>query len=104
MSGCAVLDDFPRIDVADIRKLVGGRKRLKAADSVVLHLAAVDLSVSLTKCESNLGAGRWYTLLICPSCSRRVAVLRLLPGGTGAACGTCLRRVTRARYSSQICS
>jgi hypothetical protein len=101
MSCHALVEDYARVTTDDLRRMLGGRKKLKAADSVVLHLAAADVPVMLTKCASNLGAGRYYTLLVCPSCSRRVAALRILPGGTGAACGACVRRAG-ARYASQM--
>lgn len=98
---CLALDDYQRVDVTDLRRLIGGRRRLRGAEAVTLHLAAADVTVELTKCASNLGGGRWYQLMVCPICSRRVAALRLLPGGTGAACRSCLHD-RGARYSSQL--
>jgi hypothetical protein len=100
MSVGTIVEDHPRIDINDIRKAIGGRRRLKAVDRVTLHLDGGDVDVELVRNRANLGDG-FITYMTCPSCSRRISVLRLLPDGRGAVCGACVRRAG-ARYSSQM--
>lgn len=100
MSCGALVEDHARLDIADIRKAVGGRRKLKLVDRVTLHLDRADVEVELTRNRANLGDG-FVTYMICPCCRRRASVLRLLPDGHGAVCGVCVRRAG-ARYASQV--
>jgi len=100
MSCHALVEDYARVTTDDLRRLLGGRKKLKAASAVTLHLDGADVDVELTRNRANLGDG-FVTYMTCPLCRRRVSVLRLFPDGRGAVCGVCVRRAG-ARYSSQM--
>lgn len=95
----AVMDDFARVRVDDLRHALGGRRKLKRASAVTLHLPERDVVVQLTRGPANLGEGGQIVFMICPSCGRRISVLRVVP--SGLACWSCLRR-GGTKYLSQL--
>lgn len=94
----ALMEDFPKVHVDDVRRLVGGRRRLKTLSAVTIHLPDRDVPVELARGKANLGPGAQITFLTCPICGRRALVLRVVP--EGLACWSCLRR-NGIKYSSQ---
>lgn len=94
----ALMEDYPRVRVDDLRHALGGRRKLREASAVTLHLPERDVVVELTRGPANLGANGKIVFMICPSCGRRISVLRVVP--SGLACWSCLRRVG-VKYLSQ---
>jgi hypothetical protein len=99
MSNAALMEDYAKVLVADLRRAVGGRRKLKAVSSVTISVGENDFAVSLVRGPANLGIDGRITFMICPSCGRRISVLRVVP--EGLACWSCLRKAG-TKYQSQL--
>lgn len=95
----ALMEDYPRVRVDDLRHALGGRRKLKQASAVTLHLPDREVVVQLTRGPANLGVNGEIVFMVCPSCGRRISVLRVVPAGL--ACWACLRR-GGVKYGSQL--
>lgn len=95
----ALMEDYPRLRVDDLRHALGGRRRLKQASAVTLHLPDRDVLVRLTRGPANLGINGKIVFMLCPTCGRRASVLRVAP--EGIMCWACLRRCG-TKYRSQL--
>ena len=101
MSTQVYIDDFPTVDIQDVKRLLGGRRRLREATGVSIHLPGDrDVPVRFTSLPANLGGGR-IKYMACPVCERPVRVLRVVPSAPHLMCGRCVRRIYRAMYVSQ---
>ena len=94
------IDDFEKLSIDDVRRLVGGRRKLREAESLTVHLNEMDILVQLVRGPANLGNGL-VTYLSAPCCGRRVTTLRIVPGH-GLLCVACVRRFFGAIYLSQV--
>ena len=96
------IEDYAPVDVADIRRAVGGRKKLRAVSTATVHLPdGRDVLVQLARSPSSFGRGE-IVFTLCPACGRKARVLRIAPVDAGLICGECVRKVFAARYSCQV--
>lgn len=96
-----LVEQFPAVDIAQLRHGVGGRRRFNAAESC--RLAFDDgrsVTITLERRPTNLGY--WQKIPRCPTCGQPARVLRLVPFGVGVACVRDLRRRLAAKYRSQL--
>lgn len=97
-----VIEDFAPVDVADIRRAVGGRKKLRGIDAATVHLPdGRDVLVQLARSPSSFGRGE-IVFTLCPACGRKARVLRVAPVDAGLICGQCVRRIYSVKYGSQV--
>ena len=95
-----LVEEFPRFDLADLRRAVGGRPNLKKADRVTVHLANGDIPIDLARIPANIANGI-RTYMVCPRCRKAVLVLRVVPSEFGLLCGKCVKDIFRAHYASE---
>ncbi len=102
-SGRRLIDQFEVVvDIEVARRAAGGRRRLRAqteALTVALDNSTV-VHVKLVHCPTSLGGARPF--LVCPTCRRRVLVLRRVDGAPWLACRHDLRLRYSAKYRSQL--
>ena len=95
------VDDFPSVTLDDIRRQLGSRRRFREASAVTVHLNDRDVYVPLVRGPANLGGGE-IVFAMCPSCERKVRVLRVIPDSPGLGCVRCLATRYGAKYLSQM--
>jgi hypothetical protein len=96
-----MIEDFDGVDIADLRRAVGGRAKFRSLEAVTVHLADRDVVVRLTRGPSSFGRGE-LIYAACPGgCGRRARVLRIVPTGAGLLCTGCLREKLGAKYRSE---
>ena len=79
--------EFPALDVRElVRKM--GPEWVGRLGSVPLTWAGVPVTVRLVSSRPNYGGARYWAA--CPSCSRRCAILYLVPIERRAGCRACL--------------
>jgi hypothetical protein len=97
----AIIDDFAAVNVADLRRALGGRRRFNRSDRVTVTLDnGRTVDIELVPRRTNLG--HTMRLLRCPACGRAVTVLRLLPVEPFLGCRHDLQVRLAARYRSQV--
>ncbi len=95
------VEDFSAVDIHDIRRAVGGRRKLRQLEEVDISLRDERIvTVKLVRSRTNIGNG-FIIDFLCPGCGRRVRVLRVVPGAEGLVCRQCLNKKFGARYKSQ---
>ena len=102
-AGRIYLDDYEKVTVEDLRRMVGGRPRFRKTDAITVHLAdGRDVYVRLVRAPANLGGGD-VVYIACPEpeCTRKVRLLRIVPDSPGLLCNNCMRRKYGAAYFSQ---
>ena len=94
-------EDLPDVKIEDVRRTLGGKRKLSAANSVTLFLAdGRELEVKLVKKPGVLGGT--YSLLVCPTCHRASKILRVIDYDPGLACVKCLQTIYKFKYRSQV--
>lgn len=98
-----LVDDFPAIRIADLRRAAGGRKKFGRADycSVCLPDGRV-VRVDLEELKTNLPGHFLMKSPLCPTCGQVVRVIRVVPFGTGLACMRCIQKRLSGRFRSQL--
>lgn len=102
-SGRLYVDDFEKLTMDDVRRMLGGRPTLRKARAVTIHLpSGRDVYVSLVRVPANRGGGQ-VVYLKCPveGCLFKARVLRIVPDEPGLMCVHCLQRKYQASYLSQ---
>lgn len=96
-----LIDSLPAITLDDMRRSLGGRKRLKQLDSKAICLELPDgrsVSVRLTLQPAQLGGKQIF--FVCPTCGRRCRTLRITQNGL--ACYSDLQKRLGAKFASQL--
>ncbi|HOX57853.1 MAG TPA: hypothetical protein PLC99_13280 [Verrucomicrobiota bacterium] len=94
-------EDLPNVKIEDVRRTLGGKRKLSAANSVTLFLAdGRELEVKLVKKPGVLGGT--YSLLMCPTCQRASKILRVIEEDPGLACVKCPQTIYGMKYRSQV--
>jgi len=94
-------EDLPALHLEDVRRQVGGRRRLAAASSVTVLLPeGREVQITITRRPGVLGGEE--LMLGCPTCGRACRVLRVVQHGPGLTCTKCLQVACAAKYRSQV--
>lgn len=94
------LEDIPCLRIEDIRRMVGGKKKLNLLERVTAFLPdGRSIELELVRRPGNLGGS--FALLACPVCTRPSRTLRLFDETHGLACPRCLQQ-NSIRYRSQL--
>ena len=102
-AGQVYLEDFEKLTLEDIRRMVGGRRKFHETQAVTVHLPdGRNVYVPFIRTPANLGGGE-LPWLKCPveGCHYKVRILRLVPDDPGLMCQRCMRRTYGAAYLSQ---
>ena len=101
MTKSVLIESFPAIHLEQVRLLVGGRRKLNAAESVDIDLeGGRTVCVELLRRPANYG-DKPQVFFSCPSCRGACRVLRVVAEVPALRCGSCLRREHRAMYACQ---
>jgi hypothetical protein len=96
------IDRFPvAVSVADVRRVAGGKRRLRTVEKIALDIEGMSVELSLLRTKATLGGGS-LTYLACPRCGKPSERLRFVRNSNGLiACGRCIAELFGARYPSQ---
>jgi hypothetical protein len=96
-----VIEEFPIVDLGDIRRAVGGRRKLRKVTSVTVDLpGGRSVPVSLVRAPANIAGNIVYAL--CRRCGHRARTLRIVPTHDALVCAGCVKALYGAKYESQI--
>ncbi|HOX42944.1 MAG TPA: hypothetical protein PK668_05080 [Myxococcota bacterium] len=94
-------EDLPALHLEDVRRQVGGRRKLAAASSVTVLLPeGREVQITIARRPGVLGGEE--LLFACPTCGRPCRVLRIVQHGPGLTCTRCLQVACAAKYRSQV--
>ena len=96
-----MIEEFPVVDLGDIRRAVGGRRKLRTVTSVTVDLpGGRSVPVSLVRAPANIAGRLVYAL--CRRCGHRARTLRIVPTRDALVCAGCVKALYGAKYASQI--
>ena len=99
--GRVYYEDFEQLTVEDVRRMLGGRPKLRQTEAVTVHLLDRDVYVPLVRTPANRGGDQVW--LKCPveGCTFKARILRIVPDPPGLMCSNCMRLAYGAAYLSQ---
>ncbi len=95
----AYVEDFGRIDLVDVRRSLGGARRLRDSDGCLVELPdGAAIQVDLVRQPHGFGTG---IFLSCCRCGRACRVLHITGLLERLVCLKCLKNVFSAKFRSQ---
>lgn len=94
------VEDFGRVDLRDVRRSLGGARRLRYSDCCVVELPdGAAVQVDLVRQPHGFGTGIY---LSCCRCSRACRVLHITGLLERLVCLMCLKNAFSAKFRSQV--